>query len=484
MMRRKLPADRAVGTLKPMKKPCWQATALAIAATVVLSVPSSDAQALALGRITVQSALGEALQADIDIPDINAEEVASLRATIASPDAFRSAGLEYSSVMTSVQITLQRRPDGHYFLHLSSDRAINDPFVDLILEASWSSGRIVRDYTMLFDPQSLRQKAAPVLSAQVSPVVPQPSVSATPVPRLNSPATGAVARPAPAPRAAALAKAAASGPKVAAVKPAPSAGAKQVTVHSGDTASAIAAANKPATVSLDQMLVAMLRANPEAFGAGNVNRLKAGAVLEVPAAAEASAIPASEATQTVVAQSRDFNEFRRKLAEGVPASRIDAAQRQASGKVQALVEDKKPAGPTPDKLTLSKGSVQARASEEKIARDRAAKESSTRMAELSKNIAELDQLGTATGTPGSPGRAAGAASDARAGAAVPLGAAAVAARPAPAPAIAPKAAAAPAPTPAPTPADHGVVTRAPRLPGGSELLAQPRTSASAPVLTS
>ena len=111
MMRKKLPADRAVGTRNPMERPHWRATALAIAAAVVLGVSASNAHALALGRVTVQSALGEPLRADIEVPEINAEEAATLRAAVASPDAFRTAGMEYNPAMANLQITLQRRPD-------------------------------------------------------------------------------------------------------------------------------------------------------------------------------------------------------------------------------------------------------------------------------------------------------------------------------------------------------------------------------------
>jgi pilus assembly protein FimV len=175
LMRKKQPADRPLGTPEPPKKPLWKATSLAIAAAVVLGLHGSDAQALALGRVTVQSALGEPLRADIDIPDINAEEAASLRAAIASPDAFRAAGLEYSPAISNASITLQRRPDGRYFLRLTSDRPVNDPFVDLILEANWSSGRIVRDYTMLFDPPSLRQRPWPPRWRRRRPLPPQRS---------------------------------------------------------------------------------------------------------------------------------------------------------------------------------------------------------------------------------------------------------------------------------------------------------------------
>src|SRR4051812_48238204 len=123
MMRKKLPADRAMGAQKPMEKPQWRATALAIASAVLLGFSASDANALALGRITVQSALGEPLRAEIDIPEINAEELATLHATVAAPDAFRAAGLEYNTALTGIKITLERRPDGRNFLRLSSQRA-------------------------------------------------------------------------------------------------------------------------------------------------------------------------------------------------------------------------------------------------------------------------------------------------------------------------------------------------------------------------
>ncbi|MDP3311417.1 MAG: fimbrial protein FimV, partial [Polaromonas sp.] len=137
----------------------WRLGAVAAAIALAGTFASLQVQALGLGRVTVQSALGEPLRAEIDIPEINAEEAASLRASVASPDAFKAAGLEYSAAVTNMQISLQRRPDGRSYLRLSSDRPVSEPFVDLILEARWASGRIVRDYTMLFDPPNLRAAA-------------------------------------------------------------------------------------------------------------------------------------------------------------------------------------------------------------------------------------------------------------------------------------------------------------------------------------
>jgi pilus assembly protein FimV len=118
-----------------------------------------EAQALALGRIMVQSALGEPLKAEIDVPDINTDEAASLRVGLASGDAFRAAGMDFNAALSSLQITLQRRANGSAYLRLTSTRPVNEPFVDLIVEANWASGRIVRDYTLLLDPPNLRTAA-------------------------------------------------------------------------------------------------------------------------------------------------------------------------------------------------------------------------------------------------------------------------------------------------------------------------------------
>ncbi|MDB5915104.1 MAG: hypothetical protein JWP22_3779, partial [Ramlibacter sp.] len=391
MKRKRLPLQRAVGTTpKTNSLPKLRLSTLAFAAAVTFGLAfSTEALALAMGRVTVQSALGEPLRADIDLPEINAEEIASLRAAVASPAAFRAAGLEYSPTLANVQITLQRRPTGGYFLRLSSDRTVTDPFVDVILEATWSSGRVQRDFTMLFDPPSLRAPAPAVAAQSQSQSVPAQSSprsattpSPAPAPRTTAPATASAPARAPAPARAAA--------------PAPAAGqgaGKQVTVHSGDTAGKLAGANKPASVSLDQMLVAMLRANPEAFVDGNINRLKSGAVLDMPSADAAGSVPPEEARQTLVVQSRDFNEFRRRLAEGVPSTGAPGANRQASGRVQGTVEDRKPSAAAPDKLTLSKGAVQgSKAGTDQIARERATRDAASRVAELNKNITDLNRL--------------------------------------------------------------------------------------------
>ncbi|MDP3170764.1 MAG: FimV/HubP family polar landmark protein, partial [Polaromonas sp.] len=426
----------------------WRLGAVAAAIALAGTFASLQVQALGLGRVTVQSALGEPLRAEIDIPEINAEEAASLRASVASADAFKAAGLEYSAAVTNLQISLQRRPDGRSYLRLTSDRPVSEPFVDLILEARWASGRIVRDYTMLFDPPNLRAAAQP-MPAPTAPMVSRPPAPVATLPPAPAPAPAAVPYSPPSPPpvtpAPAVRPIAPPPPPVAASRAA-SPGGETVTVKAGDTAGRIAAQTKPASVSLDQMLVALLRRNPDAFIDGNVNRLKAGAVLEVPGADQAEAVSAAEASRTIVAQSRDFNAFRRKLAESAPPTQTAGADRQATGQVQAKVEDKAPAAATPDKLTLSKGAVQGKAAaEEKIAQDRQAKEAAERVAELSKNIADLNKLGapSTTSPAAAPPTPAAPASPAP-GVAVPGPGALPGASPAPSAAVTPAAPASPA----------------------------------------
>lgn len=391
----------------PREKSHFSGTARlhAIAMAVVLGTGlahTGDAMALALGRVAVQSALGEPLRAEIDIPEITAEEANSLRVGLATPAAFTAAGLQFNQALGSAQLTLERRPDGRAYLRLSSQRPINEPFVDLMIEASWASGRIVRDYTLLIDPPKTRA-AVPVapMPAATAPVRPPAASNAQTPPPAIAPATRAPTAP---PVAAAPVASGAERPA-------------EVSVRAGDTAGRIAQANRPANVSLDQMLVAMLRTNPNAFIGENVNRIKAGAVVELPNEATASAIGTEEARQIIAAQSRDFNDFRRRLAGRVPTTTVDTGGREATGQVQAEVQEQKPVAPAQDKLTLSKSATpDTTSAEDKIAQERQANSTSTRVAELARNVDELAKLSdpTAAADPGAalPAAASGDAAGA------------------------------------------------------------------------
>lgn len=426
---------------------------------MALGIASADASAFTLGQLKVQSALGEPLRAEIDVTEMAANEAEGLKINIATAEAFKSAGVPYNAALSDVKATLQRRAGGQYVVRLNGNRPLNDPFIDLLLEANGSSGRIVRDYTVLLDPPATRQAATSMPAAPIAPQIATPVERAAPAPRVRRERVAPPVATAPSAPAAAPAPVTAAAPARAG-----GGGGEQVTVQRGDTASKIAGAHKPADVSLDQMLVALLLANPDAFVGSNVNRMRAGAVLDLPSAAEASAVTPAEARRTVTAQSRDFGSYRQRLAENAPTANVAAASRNASGKLQANVEDRNAAASAPDKLTISQGGAAARAADEKVAQARQAQDSSNRVAELSKNIDDLNKLKAATGA------GSGTGSSTPAAASTPSAAPGI---PVPAPST--------SATTAPAPASPAPVAAAPAAPVAAPAAPTPEATAAAPV---
>ncbi len=374
--------------------------ALTGAALAAMCLVASNAWALGLGRLAVKSALGENLRAEIDVTSLTPEEASNLDIRIAPPESYRAAGVDYNAVLPGTRAVLQRYADGRPYLSVTSDRAVQEPFVDVILEITWSSGRLVREYTLLLDPPVTRTATSPIPPPAPEPVAspiftpapvappppPAPRVTerrAAPVPRATTPAESPPAeprRPAPAPR--------------AAIDPA----AGDYTVRRGDSLSGIASRVPRQGVSLDQMLAALYQANPDAFINSNINRLKAGVVLSLPSPDSAKSMTPSEARRLIQAQSVDFGAYRQRLAAAAPEAQGDGPARQASGTVQSSVEDgRSAASPAPDKLTLSKGAgPQASAPEVQLSRERESQEASARVAELSKNVDELRKLSSAS----------------------------------------------------------------------------------------
>jgi pilus assembly protein FimV len=430
------------------------------AAALIMAAPA--AWSLGLGRVQVQSALGEVLRAEIDVTSMTPEEASNLRVRVAPPESYKAAGVDYNAVLPGTQVELLRRADGRPYLKLTSDRGVQEPFVDVILELNWSTGRLVREYTMLFDPPVTARAVPPAPAPTTAPAL----SAATPVPA--APPRAAERRPAPAPAVAAAPAPAAEPPtprpaaaprepRAVAVKPADApaaAGADDYKVRPGDSLSKIAARTQRPGVSLDQMLVSLYRGNPQAFMDNNMNRLKAGVVLAVPSADAAKGVTPNEARQVIQAQSADFGAYRQRLAGAVPTTRPEGSARQASGKVTASVDDRKQAAAaTPDKLTLSKGAAGAKV-EEQISKDRAKKADDVRVAELAKNVDELKKLSGATASAAAPKTAAPPPAPAPAAAPPPPAApVVVAAAPAPAPP--------PAPVAPPPPAAPVVVASAP-----------------------
>ena len=479
---------------------------LALAALAALSGAAPDVLALGVGRLNVQSALGEGMRAEIDITSLSPDEAASLAVRIASPETYRAAGVDYNAVLSSTQATVVRRADGRAFLRLSSDRAVQEPFIELIVELNWASGRLVREFTLLFDPPGSRaappvQAAAPVppvISAApaapagqvaVAPSVLQPGPRIAPLPRAAAPSavSGAAApapgmgaaspppKPAVAPRPAVAAAPAAVPAASPAVAPA---SGKRYPVRPGDTLYRVAGRTQPAGVSLDQMLVGLYRANPDAFIANNVNRLRAGSTLAVPTADEVRDVTPADLRQLITAQSVDFSAYRSRLAQGAPLAQAQEPARQAQGKVQASVDDRKQSvTASPDKLKLSGGAASAADAPAVQTADR--KDSAARVAELSRNVEDLKRLQQGTAAVQAPaGPAPAVPPPAMPG---PVGSPQPAATVPPVPTLPPAVVALPVPVAAPpavVPAPPAVAA----LPGSGPAVAQPAPVAIAPVL--
>jgi pilus assembly protein FimV len=373
-------------TRLPLKSSALKKLTAAVASAMVLT---SAASAAGLGKLTVLSALGQPLRAEIELTSVSPEEASGLVAKLASPDAFKTANIDFNPALLSLRFAVEQR-GGRQLIRVSSTQPLNEPFVDLLLELSWNNGRLVREYTFLLDPAELRATQ----SAQVAPseAPPQrPRMEAAPPP------AAAAERPRR-DRAQAGAEAGERGRSGAA-----GGGTSEYRVRPGDSLGKIAAQLKPVDVSLDMMLVALYRANPDAFMGNNMNRLKSGRILNVPGADAIRATGEGAAHGVVVAHAADFNAYRNKLAGQVGASeavKTPQAGQSAAGKITAKVEERPTAAnESQDQLRLSRaapstpaGKGSTMSAEDTIAKQKELDDAQSRVKELERNVSELEKL--------------------------------------------------------------------------------------------
>ncbi|MFK2905207.1 fimbrial protein FimV [Dyella ginsengisoli] len=267
---------------------------LKLSMLLALALGSSQAVALELGQIRVKSALGQPLVAEIPVTPEGPADLRNLSARLASDEDFLRAGITEGRTRVPLSFSIVNGPGGSKLIRITSTDAINDPYLDLLVQVDNAAGKSVREYTILLDPPGMA--AAP----------PAPAPAAAPQAR----------RPAPAPRA----PVASSAP--AAATPSAAAGSS-VTVQNGQTLSAIAQQVKPAGADLNQTLLALKQSNPGAFYRDNINALKSGAVLRVPTADEARAMTVAAALEEVRRQNSDW----RAGAVGTPTNVADSATR-------------------------------------------------------------------------------------------------------------------------------------------------------------
>jgi len=398
---------------------------------VVVLMLSTTASAVGMGGINVTSALGQPLNADIGLVAISRSEKDSIAARLASPDTYKNAGLEYP-YGNNFKFLIESRSDGQLYIKATSTQPVNDPFVSLLVELTWSAGKLSREYTFLLDPPGYvpEQPAKAVVQAVA------PEVQTAPPEEAESPAAAA-------PEGSAVTSALQTAPEVEA-KPeeqtAPAEATKPeeqsapmeteteqegqvapvaatlpkewIEVKRGDTMYKIAARYKLTDMNLDRMLVALYRANADKFDGKNMNRIRAGKILQLPTEQELANVSLPDAIKEIHAQASDWNAYRQKLANAAPVSnQTQESQQVATGKISSSIADMAPVAKESAKevLKLSKGEAPGdlvgaggnsmsdqdkknAAEEDAIAKSKAMKEGEQRTALLEKNLKEMQHL--------------------------------------------------------------------------------------------
>jgi FimV-like protein len=273
--------------------------------------------AAGLGRLHVLSALGQRFRAEIDIVSLRRGEEDGLRVGLASAEAFRQAGIEINPALIGVNMTIQLR-DGKPIVVVATRGSVNEPFLEMLVELEWASGHFLRKYTILLDP--------PI-------TIPPPPSDAVIGSMTSSAAPSA--------------------------EPTPMTSGGDYEVVQGDTLAKIAGEHMPAGATLDQVMVALYRANPDAFGRDNINLLPAGSILKIPHRDAVAAVERDEAKALVLSHRVSFGAYRRAIAATTPTP--------VSGATAAREDDR-------------------------IASERALAEAKSRIGELEKNVADLRKL--------------------------------------------------------------------------------------------
>ncbi len=297
-------------------------------AMLVLLVPVGAA-ALGLGEARVESYLNQNLDVRMRLLDATAEELDSLTVTPASPEDFERLGLTSGALSLDLDIEVDDSVTPPVIV-VSSRRPVNDPIVQLVLDARWAGGRMLREYTLFLDPPTVDLAPPPA-------VVERPQPEPEPEPEPESRAADRSEPVSAPPR---TTTETASEPR--STTPRAVASDRYGPVASGDTLWSIARQNRPAEdVTMDQMMIAIVELNPSAFRGGNINRLLRGAELDLPDAEQARALDAAAAAAAVAAQNRAFN-LGETAAGDLP--RVSDAGRDALASPQTEAEQTPSAG--------------------------------------------------------------------------------------------------------------------------------------------
>lgn len=276
---------------------------------------AADVYALGLGDIELRSALNQPLNAEIKLLSATPAELQGLAVALAPEAAFANAGVERLGLLTQLKFNVVQKSDGSHVITVTSSQPVREPFLDFLVEVNWPAGRFVREYTLLLDPavtENAKDTGKPeLIEAPVTRNKPAPA---------PSPAT-TQGEPSPPPMAELLAK---NGNGVGGITKTPRVSARQSDGLSygpttrTDTLWKIAEEMRTdKSVSTSQVMLALLKHNPHAFSADNVNNLMAGYILRLPSADAVRAVSPQQAASEVAAQYQQWLAVQR--GEAAPA---------------------------------------------------------------------------------------------------------------------------------------------------------------------
>ncbi|MBT8087741.1 MAG: hypothetical protein KJO46_06870 [Gammaproteobacteria bacterium] len=279
---------------------------------------AGEAGAIGLGDIRLDSALNEPLRAEIDLLSATPAELAGLKISLAPREVFDRYGIDRPVYLQNMQFAVVTAPDGSASVRLSTPGAITEPFLTFLVEASWSSGRLLREYTVLLDPPSYVPPAVQQAPAISAPERSRPSdsgrIEREPPPVRDAPPPRPAPEPVSAPPQPQPEPEPEPEPVSAPPQPEPAAEVRQYdttargdyVVRRGDSLWGITDRMRPdARLTMNQTMLAIYEANPGAFG-GNINLLKAGATLRIPSADEIFRISRGDALSEVQRQNTDW----------------------------------------------------------------------------------------------------------------------------------------------------------------------------------
>ncbi|MDC1018488.1 hypothetical protein OAR36_08535 [Pseudomonadales bacterium] len=306
---------------------------LSLACAFILLVASGSVFGLGLGKLELGSALNQQFEAEIELTNVGQLTIDEVLPNLASQDDFARVGVERNDILTDLRFKVVANSQGKFVLKVTSTRPIIEPFLNFIVEVLWPSGRILREYIVLLDPPVFTEAGfAPI---KLTEVIRDGRVSSS----SSSATQSAAARNAASFNSNTIDRASIisdvveskSGGDIKIGRSALQEGADLSEGYGatgrGDTLWSIASKIRPnSTVSVQQTMLALQRANPDAFINSNINLLKAGYVLRIPDAREIQEETLATAAQEVRAQNSDFDVYR----DNSGVAQLDASQRQSS----------------------------------------------------------------------------------------------------------------------------------------------------------